>query len=350
MTPEPQMTVLAPDVDRQTAARKGPSGTISTRDTPRPPVRITGVGMALPARGVTNREMAARLDTSDAWIVGRTGIRSRRVAGAGETTTALGSAAAQQAMEAAGVPPSAIDLILVATATPDSACPSTAARIGAELGLRAGGFDVNGACCGFVHAFTTAAALVAETSVSTALVIGVDRFSTLTDPQDRSTSILFGDGAGALVMARGAPRPGAPGILGTDLGGDPTGLDLIEVPLDSPYLSMDGPELFRRATRGLTASASAALGRAGASPSDVDLFIPHQANARIIGAAAERIGIPHERVVLDLAERANTSAASIPLALHGAIRDGRLADGDRILISAIGAGLAWASVYLRWGS
>ncbi|CAN5684388.1 ketoacyl-ACP synthase III [soil metagenome] len=319
-----------------------------TRSVPRFPIRVAGLGASVPRQRVSNHDLAERLDTSDAWIVGRTGIKARHVAGLGETTTSLAAEAGRRALADAGRSPADIDLVIVATATPDSACPSTASRVAAELGLRASGFDVNGACSGFVHAFHTASALLADPSIGTALVIGADRFTTLIDPEDRGTAVLFGDGAGAVVLTRAEALPGAPGVLGTDLGGDATGLGILEVPLGETYLAMDGPELFRRATRGLVASASAALGRAGATAADVDLYVPHQANARIIGAAADRLGIPEERVVIDVAERANTSAASIPLALEAAQRAGRLRPGQRVLVSGIGGGLAWSTLFLRW--
>lgn len=342
------MTVTTPE-GASPARPRSTDEALPARTTPRIPLHVAGLGVALPSREVTNADLSTRLDTTDAWIVGRTGIRSRRVCGPGETTTSLAVTAARRALADSGISPAEVGLVVVATGTPDSPCPSTAARVGAQLGLRAGGFDVNGACCGFVHALLSAAALVSTASIGAALVVGSDRYSSLTDPSDRVTSILFGDGAGAAVLTGAIARPDAPGILGVDLGGAPDGLDLIEVPVGSSHLVMDGPELFRRATRGLTASASAALGRATADPDEVDLFVPHQANTRILGAAADRIGIPHEKMVVDLAHRANTSAASIPLALHRAATEGRLHDGDRVLLSSIGAGLSWASAYLRWG-
>jgi 3-oxoacyl-[acyl-carrier-protein] synthase-3 len=319
------------------------------RDLPRFPVRVLGLGTAVPERRVTNHDLARRLDTSDAWIVGRTGIRARRIAGRGEGTVALAAAAAQGALDHAGLAASALDLVVVATSTPDSPCPATAARVAAELGARASGFDLNGACCGFVHALHVASALLADPALGTVLVVGADRFSTLVDGDDRSTAVLFGDGAGAAVVGRADRHPGAPGVLGSDIGGDASALGVIEVPVAGGPLRMDGPELFRLATRGLVASASAALSRAGATPADVDVFVPHQANARIVGAAAGRLGIPAERVVLDMAERANTSAASIPLALKAADDAGRLPDGSLVLLSGVGAGLGWASLCLRWG-
>ena len=316
---------------------------------PRLPVRVLGTGSALPRQRVSNHDLSSRLETDHAWIVGRTGIHARRVADPSETTTVLATRAAATAIDDAGCARSAIDLVVVATATPDSACPSTAARVAAELDLRAGGYDVNAACCGFVHALHGAVALLADGSLSTILVIGSDRFTTLTDPHDRGTAVLFGDGAAAVVIGRTSAVPGAPGVLGSDVGGDPRSLGILETRPGEQYLTMDGPELFRRATRGLVSSAAAALDRSGLAAGDLDLFVPHQANARIIGAAADRLGIPDDRVVVDLAEKANTSAASIPLALDTARGDGRLTDGDHLLLSSVGAGLGWASIVLRWG-
>lgn len=321
-----------------------------TRHTvPRMPARVLGTGSALPENRVSNHELSTRLDTSHAWIVGRTGIHARRVAGPDESTTLLATRAASAALTDAGCAPSAIDLVVVATATPDSTCPSTAARVAASLDLRAGGYDVNAACCGFVHALHGAVALLADSSYGTVLVVGADRFTTLTDPDDRGTAVLFGDGAGAMVISRAPAVPGAPGVLGSHAGGDPRSLPVLETPPGGRYLRMDGPEVFRRATRGLVTSAAGALDRAGMSIDDVDLFVPHQANARIIGAATDRLGLSTDRVVLEVAERGNTSAASIPLALDSALREGRIADGANVLLSSVGAGLGWASLAMRWG-
>ncbi len=319
-----------------------------SRATPIFGLRVAGLGASVPRERVTNHDLSQRLETSDEWIVARTGIHARRVAGLGESTVALASEAARRAMADAAIAPADIDLILVATSTPDSACPSTASRVAAELGLRASGFDVNGACTGFVHAFHAAAALLADPSLATALVIGAERYTSIIDPDDRGTAILFGDGAGAAVLTRTPATPGAPGVLATDLGGDPTGVSVIEVPPGERYLTMDGPELFRRATRGLVASGHAALGHVGATGADVDLYIPHQANARIVSAAASRLQIPEANVIFDMGERANTSAASIPLALETAQHSGRLRPGMRVLVSGIGAGLAWSTLYLQW--
>lgn len=331
---------------------KTPPGTDTDKTAePREPLiahSVAGLGIATPEQRVTNDDLAARLDTSDEWISTRTGISARRVAGPDESTSALASRAGAAALAAAGMGSEHIGLVVVATSTPDTPCPSTAARVAAELGISSGGFDINGACTGFVHAFLTAAGLLKHLNVDAALVIGAERYLSLIDPDDRSTAVLFGDGAGAAVLAGTDQSPGAPGILASDLGGDPTGLTVLEVPPGQRHLCMDGPELFRRATRGLVASARRTLDRAGATGEDVDLYVPHQANARIITAAAGRLGIEADRVVLDMGERANTSAASIPLALAAAERAGRLEPGMRVLISAIGAGLGWGSIYLRW--
>jgi 3-oxoacyl-[acyl-carrier-protein] synthase-3 len=315
------------------------------------PIGFLGVGSALPRLRIANDELPTSLDTSDEWISTRTGIRARHVAdpASHETTTSLAAEAGRQALAAAGIEPAGIDLVVVATATPDSACPATAARVAAELGIEAASFDVNGACCGFVHALHAVAAIVAIGPPSTALVIGAERFSTLLDPGDRSTAVLFGDGAGALVVGAGIGGPGTAGILGADLGGSPAALAVLEIPPGDQHLRMDGPELYRRATRSLSASATNTLERAGVTAADIDLWVPHQANSRIISAASERIGLRPDQVMVDLAERANTSAASIPLALASAARDGRLEQGGLILLSAIGAGLDWTSVLLRWG-
>lgn len=340
------------------AERKGPTTRVPTERAISNPaldhavptfgLRVAGLGAAVPHRRVSNHDLADRLHTSDDWVVTRTGIHARRVAGAGETTVALACEAAERALADAEIAAADIDLVLVATSTPDSACPSTSARVSAALGLRASGFDVNGACTGFVHALHAASALLADPSLGTALVIGAERYTSIIDPDDRGTAILFGDGAGAAVVARTPARPGGPGILATDMGGDPTGVAVIEVVPGIPYLTMDGPELFRRATRGLVASARAALDQVGATGADVDLYVPHQANARIVKAAAGRLSIGEDRVVYDMAERANTSAASIPLALEAAQQAGQLQPGTRVLVSGIGAGLSWSTMFMKW--
>lgn len=326
-------------------------------------IRIRGFGGALPARRLTNDDLVGTLDTSDEWITTRTGIRARHRA-ENETTASLAADAARRALDRAELAGSDLDLIVLATSTPDSACPSTAARVAADLESPAGAFDLNGACTGFIHALLTAASHLRVTGTRRALVIGADRFLSLIDPDDRTTAVLFGDGAGAIVIENAARHdrpdtvephehgssPGtAPiGILAADLGGDPTGIDILEVPPGRPHLRMDGPELFRRAVRALTASGRRVLDDAGLTPDDVDLYLPHQANRRIVDAAASRLGIPDGRVVHDMTERANTSAASIPLALDAVVDRGELQPGQTLLLSGIGAGLGWGSLLIRW--
>lgn len=341
------MTTIHSEPDTEPAATA--VQTDSARAVPSFPLRVAGLGAALPRQRVTNHDLAQHLDTSHEWIVARTGISARRVSSGADSTVALASAAGRQALAAAGVTGDRVDLVIVATSTPDSACPSTAARVAAELQLRGTGFDLNGACSGFVQAFHTAAALLADPAINVVLVIGAERYLSIIDPADRGTAILFGDGAGAAVLVGGTAAPGVPGVLATDMGGDTTGVSVIEVPPGQPYLTMDGPDLFRRATRALVASATATLDRAGSTSADVDLYVPHQANARIVSAAACRLGIPDHKVVLDMAERANTSAASIPLALKAAQRSGALRPGMRVLVSGVGAGLSWSTLYLQWG-
>ncbi|MGI8756309.1 MAG: beta-ketoacyl-ACP synthase III [Acidimicrobiales bacterium] len=347
-TAAPHTEPVAESPTGQASLRRAGSNPALERAVPTFGLRVAGLGAAVPRRRVSNHDLADRLDTSDDWVVARTGIHARRVADADESTVALACEAAEQAIADAGIEAADIDLVIVATSTPDSACPSTSARVSAALGLRASGFDVNGACSGFVHALHAASALLGDPSLGTALVIGAERYTSIIDPDDRGTAILFGDGAGAAVVTRTPPRAGGPGILATDMGGDPTGVAVIEVVPGTPYLAMDGPELFRRATRGLVASACAALDQVGATGDDVDLYVPHQANARIVTAAARRLGIGEDRVVFDMAERANTSAASIPLALEAAQRSAQLQPGMLVLVSGIGAGLSWSTMFLRW--
>lgn len=321
------------------------------------PCRLVGFGAALPRRRETNDDLARTLDTSDEWIRTRTGIGARHVATT-ESTTHLATTAARRALDDGGVDPSDLGLVVVATSTPDSACPATAARVAHELGSAAVAFDVSSACTGFVHAFTTAVAVLRTTvppphtgidAPRHALVVGADRYRTLTDPADRSTFVLFGDGAGAVVIADdGSARSGA-GIVGIDLGTDPDGLAALEVAPGERWLRMDGPEVFRRAVRALVGSGRRALANAGCQGADVSRYVPHQANLRIIEAVATRLGIAESRVEVDVVERANTSAASIPLALHAMVEADRVAPGDLVLLGAVGAGMGYGSLALRWG-
>lgn len=320
--------------------------------------RFLGVGRALPPTVVTNDDLAERLATSDAWIRERTGIAERRIAAAGQTTADLAVAAGADALAGSGVAPGEVDVVIVATTTPDTACPATAASVQARLGTGGAAFDLNAACAGFAYALYVGIGMLAAGSVGYVLVIGADRFTALIDPDDRSTGILFGDGAGAVLLGatagdnsdvRSDPGTG-PGLLGADLGGDGTAVSALHVPPGERFVAMDGQEVYRRATRALVASCSNALDAAGArAPDDVDLFVPHQANARIIDATARRLGIAAASVVVDVDRYGNTSAASVPIALADATDDGRLHDGTRVLLAGIGAGMAWASLFLRWG-
>lgn len=324
------------------------------------PATIVGCGAAAPAGVLTNAELEAVLDTSDRWIVERTGIRERRIAADGESSASLGVAAGRAALADAGIAAADVDMLVVATATPEQPIPHTGAFVADGLGLACGSFDLGAGCAGFVYAVVVAAALLGTGTVRNVLVVGTETLSRVVDPADRSTRILFGDAAGAAVVAA-SEGPG--GILSWDLGCDGSAAGLLGIPAGgsrrpaSPetvtsgehYLRMSGREVFRRAVGAIVSSAEATLRRAEASAASVDWFVPHQANARIIEAARQRLGIPAERTVLNIERYGNTSAASIPLALSEAAADGRLADGDRVLLAGFGAGMTWASALLDWG-
>jgi len=324
------------------------------------PAAIIGWGTAVPDGKVTNADLEARVDTSDAWIVERTGIRERRVAGEGETTASLGTAAAAQAIKRAGLTPADIDLMIVATASPEQPLPHTGAFVGEALGLRCGSFDLSAACAGFVYELVVAASLL-QTVYDRVLIVGAETLSRIIDPEDRATTVLFGDGAGAAVMARTA---GEPGLLAWDLGCDGSAAGLLEIPAGGSrlpasvdtvagrrhYLKMAGQEVFRRAVRVVVESATKTLERAGVDAADVAWFVPHQANARIIDAAAQRLGFGAERALVNIDRYGNTSSASIPLALFEAVDEGRVRDGDLVLCSGFGAGMTWASALIRWGA
>jgi len=295
---------------------------------------ITGIGTAVPERVVTNAEIAARLDTSDDWIVERTGIRERRHRGPDDTTVSLAVAAGAAAVKDAGLVPDDIDVLVVATASPDQRLPATAAFVQDGLGLHCGAFDVGAACAGFVYGVVVASRLVGRA----ALVIGAESLTTIVDPDDRATAILFGDGAGAVVLEPSTA------LLAWDLGCDGSAARLLEIPPDAPWLRMEGREVFRRAVRVVVDSSSKVLAEAGVDAADVDWFVPHQANRRIIDAAAERLGIPAERTVVNVDRFGNTSAASIPLALA----ETPMQPGDLVLLSGFGAGMTWASALFRW--
>jgi 3-oxoacyl-[acyl-carrier-protein] synthase-3 len=319
---------------------------------------ITGLGMAVPEQRLTNADLERMVHTSDAWIVERTGIRERRVAGPDETSATLGTDAAAAALKDAGLTPGDIGLLVVATTTPVQLFPSTAVHIQDALGLRCGAFDVMAACSGFVYGLVTAAGMMtAESGLSSgrgsgpagrrpALVVGSETLTRVVDPTDRSTIILFGDGAGAAVVDHSVEPDG--GLLSWDLGSDGSLISLLEVPPGARWLRMEGKEVFRRAVRVVVESSSNALEKAGMTPDDVDLFVPHQANVRIIDAVCSRIGIPMERTVVNIDRYGNTSSASIPLALAEAAEEGRLTGGEVVLVSGFGAGMTWASAVLRW--
>lgn len=301
-------------------------------------VRLAGWGTALPDKTVTNTDLESWLDTSDEWIRERTGIAERRV---GSSTTELAVAAARAALERS---PGPVDLVLVATITPDQTTPATASVVQAALGLdRCAAFDLHAACSGFVYGLVVARGLIA-TGMRRVLLVGAETLSRITDWDDRETAVLFGDGAAAVVLEADA---GPDTLLGHHLGGDGGGAGLLYADRGA-FLRMDGREVYRRAVRAMVESSTAALAAAGLSPGDVDLFVPHQANRRIIEGAADRLGIPPERTAIVLERTGNTSAASIPLALADALDAGRVAPGDVVLLSGVGAGLAWGSAVLRW--
>jgi len=322
---------------------------------------IAGWGYAVPEGRLTNADLEARVDTTDEWIVDRTGIHERRVAGTGETTASLATAAGAAAIKSAGLLPDAIDLLIVATATPEQPIPHTGAFVSDGLGLHCGSFDMNVGCAGFIYGLVSGAALLHAGNLGHVLVIGAETLSRIIDPMDRGTCILFGDGAAAVVLA--PTTDDGPGILGWDTGCDGSATSLLEIQAggsrlpSSPetideglqYLKMQGPEVFRRAVRTVVESANIALDRAGVSVADISWFIPHQANLRIIEASAVRLGFTPAQTIVNIDRFGNTSAASIPLAMSEAADAGRFADGDLILMSGFGAGMAWGSAVVRWG-
>jgi 3-oxoacyl-[acyl-carrier-protein] synthase-3 len=322
---------------------------------------ITGWGSALPDQRLTNHDLEQLVDTSDQWIVERTGIHERRIAMPGESTATLAIEAGAAAIKSAGLTPDAIDLLVVATASPEQLIPHTGAFVGDGLGVRCGSFDLNAGCAGFVYELVVGASHLTAGNLDHVLVIGAETLSRVTDPTDRGTCILFGDGAAAMVLS---PSPDdGPGLLAWDLGCDGSAAGLLEIPAGGSrrpvteetvanrehYLRMSGQEVFRRAVRIVVESATHTLERAGVSVDDVTWFAPHQANVRIIDSAGNRLGIPAERTLVNIDRYGNTSAASIPLVLAEAADDGRLQPGDLVLLSGFGAGLTWGSALLRWG-
>ncbi len=319
--------------------------------------QIVGCGSYLPARIVTNAELAQRVDTTDEWIVQRTGIRQRHVAADDETTSTIGLRAAQAALTDAGIDASEIEMIIVATATPDHTFPATATQIQAALGISGGvAFDLQAVCSGFVFALATADKFLSTGAAKTALVIGAETFSRILDWEDRTTCVLFGDGAGAVVM-KAAPGDGTladRGVLSTHIRSDGRYKDKLYVdggPGSTKtvgFLRMEGKEVFRHAVQNLAETVRHTFEQTGLSGADIDWFVPHQANRRIIDATADKLGIGHERVVVTVDRHGNTSAASIPLALAEAHHDGRIKRGQLVLIEAMGGGFTWGSALIRW--
>jgi len=313
---------------------------------------VAGVGSALPARRVTNDELAESVDTSDEWIVARTGIRSRYIASDGETTGSLATEAARRALEHAGIDASEIDLIVLATATPDQTFPSTATKVQAALGLTdCIAFDVHAVCTGFLYALSVADSMLRAGSANKALVIGAETFSRILDWSDRATCVLFGDGAGALVLNA---EESDGGILSTKLHADGRHNDLLFVdggPSTTGTvgkLRMKGREVFRHAVVNLADVLNEVLEGASLTAADVDWVVPHQANARILDATAKKLGLPSEKVVVTVDRHANTSAASVPLAFDTAVKDGRIKRGDIVVLEAMGGGFTWGAAALRY--
>ena len=317
---------------------------------------VKGVGHYLPARVVPNAELEALVQTSDEWIRSRSGIERRHFVAEGQTTSDLATLAAQAALSHAGLAPDDIDAIVLATSTADLTFPSAATMVQGKLGMTQGfAFDVQAVCAGFVYALSTANALIVSGQAKRVLVIGAETFSRLMDWEDRATCVLFGDGAGALVLeAQEATGTSADrGILSTDLHSDGRFKDLLYVDGGvstgtTGHLRMQGKEVFRHAVEKLAETAHAALDKAGLTGEDVDWIVPHQANIRIIEGTAKRMQVPMERVVVTVQDHGNTSAASIPLALSVGVQRGQIKQGDLLVTEAIGGGLAWGAVVLRW--
>ena len=313
---------------------------------------VSGTGSALPKRQVSNAELASTVDTTDEWIVERTGIRNRYIAGEGETTGSLATAAARRALESAGIEATDIGLIVLATATPDQTFPATATKVQDALGIRdCVAFDVAAVCSGFLYALSVADSMLRSGNAGKALVIGAETFSRILDWEDRATCVLFGDGAGALVLSA---EESDGGILSTKLHADGRHNDLLFVdggPSTTGTvgkLRMKGREVFRHAVVNLADVLNEVLASAGLTAADVDWVVPHQANARILDATAKKLGLPPEKVVVTVDRHANTSAASVPLALDTAVKDGRIKRGDLVVLEAMGGGFTWGAAALRY--
>ena len=317
------------------------------------PISITGLGCHVPERILDNAELSTIVDTNDAWIVERTGIRERRIAAEDEALTDICLPAARRALEMAGADPASIDLLIVATVTPDMAFPSSSALIADALGMpQAAAYDLSAGCTGFVYAIAQAHAMLSAGLAKRALVVGGDVLSTILDWTDRSTLVLFGDGAGAVVME----PVGRGGFLGFELGADGGGGANLWLPGSGSrkfaepekFVKMNGREVFKFATRVMVSSAEAILAECGRTVEDIDVYVPHQANVRIIDHAAKKLGIPQEKTVVNVEKYGNTSSGSIPLALADAADDGRLEPGKLVLLTGMGAGLTWGSALIEW--
>jgi 3-oxoacyl-[acyl-carrier-protein] synthase III len=318
---------------------------------------VRGVGAALPARVVTNAELAHKVDTSDAWIQQRTGIKQRYVAGEGETTASLATKAAGAALRHAGLEPSTIDLVVVATSTPDYTFPAVATQVQANLGIVDGAaFDLQAVCTGFVYAVATADKFLLSGSNKRALVIGAETFSRILDWSDRTTCVLFGDGAGAIVLEACVSDGlnASPGVIASRLRADGRHRSKLFVDggpsatMTVGHLRMEGKEVFRHAVGMVTDVIKGCFADAGVTADAIDWFVPHQANRRIIDASADKLGIPHSKVIITVDRHGNTSAASVPLALAVAVEDGRIKPGDLVMIEAMGGGFTWGAALIRW--
>ena len=318
--------------------------------------QVAGCGAYLPERIVTNHELASRLDTSDEWIRQRTGIGERRVAASGELTSDLASHAAERALASAGMSGSDVDLLVLATATPDNTFPATATKVQARLGMTQGAaFDVQAVCAGFIFALSIADNALRLGQARTALVIGAETFSRILDWEDRGTCVLFGDGAGAIALkAVSASAPRGRYVLSNHLQSDGRQYDILYVDggpsstRHTGYLRMEGREVFRQAVQHLSEVVEEVLRANGLTAADIDWLVPHQANSRIIDGIGRKLGLSSEKIVMTIEHHANTSAASIPLALEAAVGDGRIRPGNLVLIEALGGGLSWGASLVRW--
>lgn len=323
-------------------------------------VGIAGLGYYVPERVLTNRELESRLDTTDEWIISRTGIRERRIAAPEQSASDLGVIAAERALADAGLPASDVDMVVVATASPDMVFPATACLIQSRIGAtQAGAFDLSAVCSGFLFAYVTGAALVRSGQADRVLVVATEKFSSLLDWQDRGTCVLMGDGAGAVLLTADAQRGE---WLSSTLGTDSQGIESLWVPAGGSkqpashatvdqrlhYMKMNGPEIYKFGVRIIGESVAQALKQAGLRESDLDLLVPHQANIRILQSAAKRFNLPMEKVVVDIDRYSNTSAASVPIALCEARERGLLKPGMNVALVAFGAGLTWGSAIIRW--